>query len=123
MLDLIASYKTTAKAKNRGLFHTGAYVCRINFERKKCESIFHTKAYVYRINSNPIRLQGRVVPHNRHLSAQQTQHTTLKIQKNTTMIPPGCRLPVAPILQVHVIALCFTMAHDLRKTAMIRFLG
>jgi hypothetical protein len=34
------------------------------------------------------------------------------------MVPTSCRLPAAPILEVSVIAVCRTMAHDNQNTAM-----
>jgi hypothetical protein len=46
-----------------------------------------------------------------------TQHST-KTENTVTMVPPSCQLPVAPILQVSVIAVCRAIDHDHCNSAM-----
>jgi hypothetical protein len=50
-----------------------------------------------------------------HTTTHNTQHKTYN---TITMVPPSCRLPAAPILQVSAIAVRCVIDHDHRNTAM-----
>jgi hypothetical protein len=64
----------------------------VRFQKKKSESIFHTKAYIYvGLNQIPSDTNGGffLTTQLSLTQAQQTQHTTPKIQKNTTTMIPS----------------------------------
>jgi hypothetical protein len=67
--------------------------------------------------------QQRWTPKNQPPLAHTTTHNTQQKTENTvTMVPPSCRLPAAPILQVSAIAVHCAINHNHRNTAMYSFL-